>query len=260
MIKFFRRIRQQLLGEGKTGKYFKYAIGEILLVMIGILLALQVNNWNEERKGSKIETKALQALQVEYTESLEKINELIKRKKNQEKQGRGYLEVISSDSATIEEKVAARAPGTHQGILGINNAVLNSLLNSGDFDKIKNDSLKVLLNGWFNYLEIYLNNELRYSKAADERNQFTRNKLYRSFPKQGDYSPEWPGGYFPNQLEAKNLTLEEEFMNSLEFYNLNANIIQQLYIQLMSLTVLKHKNTEILELIDKELRTMLLND
>ena len=44
MIKFFRNIRQQLLGEGKTGKYLKYALGEILLVMIGILLALQVNN------------------------------------------------------------------------------------------------------------------------------------------------------------------------------------------------------------------------
>ncbi len=50
MIKFFRRIRQNLLSEGKTGKYFKYAIGEIVLVMIGILLALQVNNWNERKK------------------------------------------------------------------------------------------------------------------------------------------------------------------------------------------------------------------
>jgi uncharacterized protein YkvS len=50
MIKFFRRIRQQLLAENKTGKYLKYAIGEIVLVMIGIILALQVNNWNEERK------------------------------------------------------------------------------------------------------------------------------------------------------------------------------------------------------------------
>lgn len=50
MIKFFRKIRQQLLNENKTSKYLKYAIGEIVLVMIGILLALQVNNWNNERK------------------------------------------------------------------------------------------------------------------------------------------------------------------------------------------------------------------
>jgi len=50
MIKFFRNIRQKLLSEGKTTNYIKYAIGEIVLVMIGILLALQVNNWNENRK------------------------------------------------------------------------------------------------------------------------------------------------------------------------------------------------------------------
>jgi len=50
MLKFFRNIRQNLLTEGKTGKYLKYAIGEIVLVVIGILIALQINNWNEERK------------------------------------------------------------------------------------------------------------------------------------------------------------------------------------------------------------------
>jgi len=49
MIKFFRKIRQNLLMENKTSKYFKYAIGEILLVVIGILIALQINNWNEKR-------------------------------------------------------------------------------------------------------------------------------------------------------------------------------------------------------------------
>ncbi|OIQ36702.1 MAG: hypothetical protein BM563_10325 [Bacteroidetes bacterium MedPE-SWsnd-G1] len=49
MIKFFRKIRQQLLNEGKTSKYFKYAIGEIVLVVIGILIALQINNWNQQR-------------------------------------------------------------------------------------------------------------------------------------------------------------------------------------------------------------------
>jgi hypothetical protein len=53
MIKFFRKIRQNLFYEGKTGKYLKYAIGEIALVIIGILLALQINNWNEGRKQNK---------------------------------------------------------------------------------------------------------------------------------------------------------------------------------------------------------------
>lgn len=57
MIKFFRKIRQSLLNDGKTTKYFKYAVGEIILVMIGILLALQVSNWNEKRNNkTKLES------------------------------------------------------------------------------------------------------------------------------------------------------------------------------------------------------------
>ena len=65
MIKFFRQIRQSLIMENKTsnttiakakaGRYFKYAIGEIVLVVIGILIALQINNWNEERKNRELE-------------------------------------------------------------------------------------------------------------------------------------------------------------------------------------------------------------
>ena len=59
MIKFFRTIRQNLLGEGKTGKYLKYAIGEIVLVVVGILIALQINNWNEDRKARVKEVEIL---------------------------------------------------------------------------------------------------------------------------------------------------------------------------------------------------------
>jgi hypothetical protein len=50
MIKFFRKIRYNLMEQNKTGKYFKYAIGEIVLVVLGILIALQINNWNENNK------------------------------------------------------------------------------------------------------------------------------------------------------------------------------------------------------------------
>ena len=55
MIKFFRKIRQQLVTENKFSKYLLYAIGEIVLVVIGILIALQINNWNEYQKERKSE-------------------------------------------------------------------------------------------------------------------------------------------------------------------------------------------------------------
>ncbi len=53
MIKFFRHIRKSLIEKNQMGKYFKYAIGEILLVVIGILIALQINNWNEGLNNEK---------------------------------------------------------------------------------------------------------------------------------------------------------------------------------------------------------------
>lgn len=54
MLKFFRKIRQNLLNQGKTSRYFKYAIGEIVLVVIGILIAFNINRWNENLKNRHI--------------------------------------------------------------------------------------------------------------------------------------------------------------------------------------------------------------
>ena len=59
MIKFFRKIRQRLLSQNKLGKYLLYAIGEVILVVIGILIALQLNNFNQERKDKILEIKIL---------------------------------------------------------------------------------------------------------------------------------------------------------------------------------------------------------
>ncbi len=65
MIKFFRHIRRSLINQNQMGKYFKYAIGEIVLVVIGILIALQINNWNENRKNTEKENKYLSNLNKE---------------------------------------------------------------------------------------------------------------------------------------------------------------------------------------------------
>ena len=62
MLRFFRHIRKGLIDSSSTRKYILYAVGEILLVMIGILLALQVNNWNEWRKDRVKETEVLNDL------------------------------------------------------------------------------------------------------------------------------------------------------------------------------------------------------
>ncbi|WP_426430832.1 DUF6090 family protein [Winogradskyella sp. HB-48] len=80
MIKFFRKIRQNLLSEGKTGKYFKYAIGEIVLVVIGILIALSINNWNEEKKGKKELNQYLSSLKENIREDIQVLDSLIKRR------------------------------------------------------------------------------------------------------------------------------------------------------------------------------------
>ena len=74
MIKFFRKIRQNLLSAGKTGKYLKYAIGEIILVVVGILIALQINNWNEINKLRKIEIKTLKELKSDLNQNIIEIN------------------------------------------------------------------------------------------------------------------------------------------------------------------------------------------
>ena len=78
MIKFFRNIRQNLLMENKTGKYFKYAIGEILLVVIGILIALQINNWNDQRISKKEVITQLKILSNELKDDINLFESQIK--------------------------------------------------------------------------------------------------------------------------------------------------------------------------------------
>lgn len=75
MIKFFRRIRRKLIDKGNLKKYLLYAFGEIFLVMVGILLALQVNNWNENKKDRNTEAKLLIELKENLKSNLTKLQD-----------------------------------------------------------------------------------------------------------------------------------------------------------------------------------------
>ena len=74
MIKFFRKIRYNLMEQNKTTKYFKYAIGEIALVMIGILLAIQANNWNVNRIAKTELNQSLNKLLIELDQDSAELN------------------------------------------------------------------------------------------------------------------------------------------------------------------------------------------
>ena len=78
MIKFLRRIRQRLLSENQFRKYLLYAIGEIVLVVIGILIALQINNWNEDKKNNRLEATYYCRLLEDIDQDVEQITQLIK--------------------------------------------------------------------------------------------------------------------------------------------------------------------------------------
>jgi len=110
MIKFFRSIRQNLLNEGKTSKYLKYAIGEIILVVIGILIALQINNWNNERQ-TKIETEAKRQSNLrEIYHDLQKdvivLDTIINQLERQKEASKYILEILESDDKYVSDSLA----------------------------------------------------------------------------------------------------------------------------------------------------------
>jgi len=130
-----------MLDQNKTGRYLKYAIGEIILVMIGILLALQVNNWNQELQLKKEEIKILKGLYQEFSENLIRFDTIYKR---QEARRNAIITVMTDD---IESYSARKWDSIHFKVGQIwtfdpLQGIYNSVINSGKLDLISNDSLK----------------------------------------------------------------------------------------------------------------------
>ncbi|MFC2148991.1 DUF6090 family protein, partial [Bacteroidota bacterium] len=105
MIKFFRRIRQQLLTENKFSKYLLYAIGEIVLVVIGILIALSINNWNEENKRNSLKSTYIKSLKSDLENDIIFLNSEIESLQNDLSKSESFSTRLSSSKATIDTLV-----------------------------------------------------------------------------------------------------------------------------------------------------------
>ena len=183
MIKFFRHLRKSLLMENKTSKYFKYAIGEIILVVIGILIALQINNWNEKRITKEENSVILKNLNKEFSENLiqldssinsfndviEGLNRLLKLTRSQE----GNL--TNSEFDTILHKTFFTPSWSPSSF------VLVELKNSGALSKLNNNKLKSLLFKWEREFDKMEQMNIGYQKYGSQYVEFiTKNGSVRN--------------------------------------------------------------------------------
>nr|WP_297783238.1 DUF6090 family protein [uncultured Allomuricauda sp.] len=149
MIKFFRKIRQKLLSENKFSKYLIYAIGEIILVVIGILIALQVSNWNKKRIDFDSEQEALFDLNTELKSNIKALEIIIDEHKKSLAAGQEIKSMI-----TDTNKLNSISNDSLKSILTIMNynytydpklGILNSVINSGRINLIQNKEIRYML-------------------------------------------------------------------------------------------------------------------
>lgn len=205
MIKFFRHIRKTLISENNMSKYLKYAIGEILLVMIGILLALQVNNWNEHRKDRLLEHKLLKMLhstikqdtinlhlEYENFQDILKYAELIKKKFKDNSSYEQQLDTAFAVISTFGIQQADYTPYEELTSVGVN--------------MILNDSLRKRLIRYYEH-SLHLENVERYF----ENGKYFRREIYPKYFTQYEYGRK----AVPVDYEA--LKTNNEFLIALDY-------------------------------------------
>lgn len=160
MLRFFSNIRQKLAAENNVAKYLRYAVGEILLVVIGILIALQVNNWNEQRKQRATELHYLSNLKNDLNLNIAEIEKYIAVRNSRTASANIILEYFEGKPLTDFDEFNRNAVNvyTWQKFFQIDNT-FQELTNSGNLSIISNDSIK---NNLFNLETLY--KKLKYEE------------------------------------------------------------------------------------------------
>ncbi len=189
MIKFFRHIRKSLIEKNKMGKYFKYAIGEILLVVIGILIALQINNWNETRKETEKQHKLFANLKIDFQNRLNELEEFQIGKQKAINNILKLNSIIANKGNTINETEVAELLVSLLNNFFFNEefTLLEGVFTTGLINDIKNEKLKRKLIEWPQLVEemleeqriFHTNNNTKYSPLLDK--YVSQRRLFESF-------------------------------------------------------------------------------
>lgn len=158
MIPFFRRIRKKMADDNKPLKYMRYAIGEIALVVIGILIALQINNWNEERKSTNDQYESLVKLKLDLEYDIIKLRDMDSEYNDWIVHANYILtEVLSGTTEkidSVEEIVTGRGTMNH---IMIKKTTYNEMLNTGIFYKISNINLTQQISDYYETAKFEIN-------------------------------------------------------------------------------------------------------
>ena len=169
MIKFFRKIRFDLMEKNKTGKYLKYAIGEIILVVIGILIALSINNWNDNRKNRISERELLDNIHRDFVQNKIQFDTVkaINYRNLAILNSQIALFPIERDSA----KIAAFQSYPRRKAISYNpySSSIKSVINSNSLELIQDEELRKYLVSWEDVLLDYQEEEIAYFKFMHEQ-------------------------------------------------------------------------------------------
>lgn len=168
MIKFFRRIRKSLLSEGKSVQYLKYAFGEVLLVVVGILLALQINTWSQNKKDSREELLILGKLKSNIQTDTSTINSNII-------QIESYLDTLEvihqemQDESLVRFSVYLSRPLFSAVGINLETTTWENLKSTGKLNLIKNaalmDSLQTYYTQFTNVNKVWTDGFQAYNRG-----------------------------------------------------------------------------------------------
>jgi type II secretory pathway pseudopilin PulG len=154
-MKLFRKLRQTLLSKGKTKEYLKYALGEIVLVVIGILVALQLNNWNTEMDNREKEQLYLNNLKLDLQNQILEIDEQIESEQRFMSHGKEILDAFNEDSTFFFDAALLEAANGLQDRRTFKtiNPTYSELINTGEMKLIREEAIKRQLVTYYQDIE-----------------------------------------------------------------------------------------------------------